>query len=103
VSSEFINFYLKDRQKELKRKWKIISFLEDELLETSETDGKILKNENTKKIVKENKSKTIILKKENSDVNIMNTDTANKHKNKHRNYYSILKLKEILKNKNNAT
>ena len=103
MSSEFINFYLKDRQKELKRKWKIISFLEDELLETSETDGKILKNENTKKIVKENKSKTIILKKENSDVNIMNTNTVNKHKNKHRNYYSILKLKEILKNKNNAT
>jgi len=61
AGEEFINFYLKDKEEELKSKWKIVSFLEDEIedLEKETTNNK-------------------------------------------QNYYSISKLKEILKNKKNV-
>jgi len=65
VSSEFINFYLKDKQEELKKKWKIVYFLEDELVNNNE------KNIN--------------------------------YNNEIKNYYSISKLKKILKNKKYVT
>ena len=62
MASEFINFYLKDKQEELKEKWKIVSFLEEELEETEKRESKKLFDKN-------------------------------------KNFYSISRLKKILKKK----
>jgi len=62
LASEFINFYLKDKQEELKEKWKIVSFLEEELEETEKRESKKLFDKN-------------------------------------KNFYSISRLKKILKKK----
>lgn len=61
MASEFVNFYLKDKQEELKHKWKIVSFLEEELKEEKK-----------------------------SSINFLNS----------KNFYSISRLKEVLKRRN---
>ena len=60
MGSEFINFYLKDKQEELKNKWKIVSFLEGEI------------------------------------------EDFEKEIDSEQNYYSISRLKKILKNRKNV-
>ena len=45
MSNEFINFYLKDKKEELKNKWKIISFLENE---TEKSENNVYNNINNR-------------------------------------------------------
>ena len=91
MASEFINFYLRDKKEALKEKWKIISFLEEEFAENTKKELKILKTQSIKNLKKD------ILKHQKMEG--LNESEREKSKG----YYSISKLKEILKKKNNVS
>lgn len=69
MSDEFINFYLRDKEEELKSRWKIVSFLEEEVGEN--------------------------IHSYNKDSN----QTSSEKSGEEENYYSISRLKEVLKKK----